>query len=99
MSANRRATLEGIIGIFFRYSLTRFSTFFNEKVLCVFLLESPDQGDSNEFTQYTIFNITKKITLNYPKSAAMGFFPGTREEVRNSDGKRAISVRDIEVLL
>ena len=24
-------------------------------------------------TQYTIFNIKKKITLNYPKSAAMGF--------------------------
>ena len=24
-------------------------------------------------TQYTIYNITKKITLNYPKSAAMGF--------------------------
>ena len=38
----------------------------------MFLLESPYQGDSNEHTQYTIFNI-KKITLNYPKSAAMGF--------------------------
>ena len=35
---------------------------------------SPYQGDSNEYTQYTIFNIKKKITLNYPKSAAMGFF-------------------------
>ena len=28
---------------------------------------------SNEYTQYTIFNIKKKITLNYPKSAATGF--------------------------
>ena len=25
-------------------------------------------------TQYTIFNIQKKITVNYPKSAAMGYF-------------------------
>ena len=40
----------------------------------MFLLESPHRGDSNEFTQYTNFNIKKTITLNYPKSAAMGFF-------------------------
>ena len=33
------------------------------------------RGDSNEYTQYTIFNIKNKITLNYSKSAAMGFFP------------------------
>ena len=33
------------------------------------------RGDSNEHTQYTIFNMNKKNTLNYPKSAAMGFFP------------------------
>ena len=38
-------------------------------------------------------------TLNYPKSAAMEFFQGTQERVRNSRGKRAISVRAIEVLL
>ena len=36
-------------------------------------LESHDRGDSKEYTQYTIFNIQKKITLNYPKSAFMGF--------------------------
>ena len=48
--------------------------FFNMKVCCVFSLESPHRGDSNEYTQYTIFNTKKKkITLNYPKSAAMGF--------------------------
>ena len=40
----------------------------------MFPLESPHRGDSNECTQYTIFNIKKKITLNYLKSAAMGFF-------------------------
>ena len=39
----------------------------------MFSLESPHRGDSNEYTLYTIFNIKKKITLNYPKSAAMEF--------------------------
>ena len=42
--------------------------FFNMKVDCVFSLESPHRGDYNKYTQYTIFNIKKKITLNYPKS-------------------------------
>ena len=55
--------------------VTRISLiFYNMKVCCVFSLESPYSGDSNEYTQYTVFNIKKKITLNYPKSAAMGFF-------------------------
>ena len=69
------------------------------KVCCVFSLESPHRGDSNEYTQYTVFDIKKKITLNYPKSAAKGFFLGTQERVRNSRGKRAISVPATEVLL
>ena len=43
---------------------------FNMKVGCLFSLESP-----HEYTQHTIFNMNKKNTLNYPKSAAMGFFP------------------------
>ena len=47
---------------------------FNMKVCSVFSLESPHRGDSNEYTQYTIFNMNKKNTLNYPKSAALGFF-------------------------
>ena len=51
-----------------------FSIFFKMKVCCVFSLESPNRGDSNEYTQYTIFNIKKKITLNYSKSEAIGFF-------------------------
>ena len=65
----------------------------------MFSFESPQGGDSNENTQYTIFNMNKMSTLNYPTSAAMGFFQGTQERVRNSRGKRAISVRAIEVLL
>ena len=70
------------------------------KIYCVFSLESPHRGDSNENTKYTIFSIKKKISLNYPKYAATGFFfQGNQEQVRNSHGKRAISVRAIEVLL
>ena len=46
------------------------------------------------------FSIQKrKITINYPKSAAMGFVQGTQERVRNSRGRRANSVRATEVLL
>ena len=33
------------------------------------------RGDSNEYTQYTIFNMKKKNALNYPKSAVMRYFP------------------------
>ena len=47
----------------------------------MFSLESPHRGDSNENTQYTIFYILKKISLNYPKSATVGFFPkGLKDE-------------------
>ena len=66
----------------------------------MFSFESPHRGESNEYTQYTIFSIKKKeIALQYPKSAAMGFFHRTQERVRNNRGKRAISVRATEVLL
>ena len=70
------------------------------KVCFGFSLESlrPRRGDSNEYKQFTIFNI-KRIALSYPGSAAMGFFQGTQERVRNSRGKRAISVRATEGLL
>ena len=68
------------------------------KICCVFSLESPHGGDSNEYKQNTIFNIKKKITLNYPKPAAVGFFLGTQERVRNSHGKRAIIVGATDVL-
>ena len=57
----------GLIGI-------AFLILFNTKVCCVFSLESPHRGDSNEYTQYTIFKIKRKIDPNYLKSASMGFF-------------------------
>ena len=44
-------------------------------------------------------NIRKKIIVNYTKSATMGLVQGTQERVGNSCGKRAISIRAIEVLL
>ena len=69
------------------------------KAYCVFSLESPHRGNSNENTQYTIFNIKKKINLNYPKSAATEFSQGLKNKLENSRGKQAISVRAIEVLL
>ena len=40
----------------------------------------------------------KKITLDYPKSAAMGFL-GPQEQVPNIRGKQAISVQATDVLL
>ena len=56
--------------------------FFSMKVYCVFSLESPQRGDSNEYiieailmsTHNTRFlSVKKKIILNYPKSVAMVF--------------------------
>ena len=45
----------------------------------MFSLESPHLGDTCEYTQHTIINIKKKITLFYPKyddiSVAMGCSP------------------------
>ena len=43
-------------------------------------LESPHQGDSNEYTQYTIFCIKKKITLNYPYLQLWNFSKGLNNE-------------------
>ena len=53
VSVNHSARSGGIIGLFF-------SIFYNVKVHCVFSLESPHRGDSNENAQYTIFNFKKE---------------------------------------
>ena len=69
----------------------------------MFSLELPYRGDSNEYTQYTFFNIKKKIILNYPKSTFIGYFPRDSriclKHVRNSRGNQAISVGATEGLL
>ena len=66
VSVNHSARTGGKVEIYFRL--------FNMTVYSVVSLESPHRGDSNEYTKYTKFNIKKKITLYYPKSAAIGFF-------------------------
>ena len=48
---------------------------------------------------HSVFNLKRKIELNYLKSAAMRFFLGTHAQVQNSHGKQAISIQAIEVLL
>ena len=73
--------------------------FYDRKVFCVFSLESPHSGDSNEYKQYTVFNIKKKITLNSPILQPKDYYLGTQERAPNNRGKRAIGVRAIEVLL
>ena len=48
------------------------------KVCCLFSLELLHRGDSNEYTQYIIFNIYKKnykFTLNYFYLQLCDFFP------------------------
>ena len=62
-------------------------------------LELPHRGGSNEYTQYTILNIQKKIAKIILNLQLCFFFPGTQERVRNSRGKLAISVSATEVLL
>ena len=74
MSVNHSARSGGIIGIFL-------SIFYNVKVYCVFSLESPHRATlmSAHKTSFSIFDT--KITLDYPRSAIMGFFQGTHEKV------------------
>ena len=87
MSVNHSTKSGGIIGISF--------DFFNMKVCSVFSLGSPHQGDSNENTQYTIFNIKKKITLNYPKS--MGFSKGLKNECKTAMVKEPSVFKPLKV--
>ena len=52
MRVDNSARSGGILGISLIY--------YNKKVFCLFSLESPHLGDSNEHTQYTVFNIKKE---------------------------------------
>ena len=66
----------------------------------MFSFQSPHQGNSSEYKKYTIFNIKKKIILNYPKSSALRFSSkGLKTEFDVNRGKRAISVLATEGLL
>ena len=51
------------------------------KVSCVFSLESPHRGDSNEYIQHTIFNIKKeKLLLIILSLPLWDFFKGLKNE-------------------
>ena len=66
----------------------------------MFSVESPRRGDSNEYTQYTIYNIKKENNPKLSQICSYGIlFEVTQEGVRNSQSIRAISVRAIEVVL
>ena len=54
-------------------------------------LELHHRGDSNGYTQYII------LTLVNPKSAAMEFFQGTQERVRNSHGNEPSVFQPLKV--
>ena len=51
-----------------------FPSFFNMKVYCVFTLESPQRGDSNEFTQYIIFRYEKRKHPKLSQICSYGIF-------------------------
>ena len=51
----------------------------------MFSLESPDRSDSNEHTQYTIFNIKKKVTLNYHKNGSYKIFSWGLKEFETAE--------------
>ena len=54
----------------------QFSILFSMIVYCLFSLESPHRGDSNEYKQYTIFNINTESHPKLSKYAVMRLFPG-----------------------
>ena len=67
------------------------------KIWCVFSLDSPHRGNSNECKPHTSFNMKNKTTQFIPNiimSATMEFCSNG-----NSRGKRAGSARATEVLL
>ena len=51
----------------------------------MFSLVSPHRGDSNEYTQYAIFNIKKE---NPPKFAPKAFFQGTQQQPKQPSLKQ-----------
>ena len=48
--------------------------FFNMKVFCVFSLELPHRGDSNEYTQFTISQYEKENHPKLPIICSYGIF-------------------------
>ena len=51
-----------------------FLILYKMQVYCVFSLESPHRGDSNEYTQYTIFDMNTKNTPKLFQIYSYGLF-------------------------
>ena len=58
--------------------------FFKVKVCCVFLLESPHRGDSNEYTQYTIFNTKKEQRHTLSQICSYGILFGLKKDIETA---------------
>ena len=58
----------------------------------MFSLEPPHRGDSNEYTQHTISQDKKEITLNYAKSVNMEFVSRDSRRSLKQPLEQAISV-------
>ena len=56
------------------YNRDVFSIFFNMKVYCVFSLESPQRGNSNEYPQYTISQYKKETHPKLSQICKYGIF-------------------------
>ena len=77
-----------------------FSIFFNMRVYCVFSLESPQQGDSNEYTQHTISQYKKEIHPKLSQICNYGVCSkGPKNEFEPAVVNERSVVRAIELLL
>ena len=85
LGVNHSAKSGGIIGKYFYFF------FLNMEVCCVFALESPHCGDSNEYRQYTIVNIKEEnhsqLLQIYECLQLWDFSLGLKKKVRKSSGK------------
>ena len=85
---------------FFRYlektNMREIFLFYYEIVCCVYLLESPHRGDSNEYTQHTIiFLKIENISINY-RYLLPGLAPWLNLIGWNYPSLEQISIRAIE---
>ena len=60
--------------------------FFNRTVYCVFSLETPQRGDSNEYTNIPL-SISKRKSPEIIQTTIMFFLLGNLKRVPNSHGK------------
>ena len=78
-----------------RHNRDIFWIFFNMRVCCVFSLEPPDRGDSNEYTIYS-FQYKKENHPNYLKLQLPDFSQGTQGHVRNSRGNEPSGLKPLK---